>query len=299
MTRPQPTRIATLSLLSLLILGTAIGGLADAASVPQHPAMFSPRTSPTAESTVRRWMAAAREGKSLGGIPFADGETISAAQTAWGKATKQTAAGAGIYLTYHTHHAAFGIGSGDQIFDLRSFAPVAKAITAADMRAVLGAPGLVRYADGTTIDVYPAGPRYQLSFVFAGASSTVNHVDVIWPRGTVDLMGQNVPNPTIAVTHKPSPPHNFFSFAIHLAPPGYRLAELEWIPTQGPAVITTPPEALLAGAKVLGFEKVGAEGQYRFNYRPAMRGETGKVRLIYQNTPGSAIIGSSAAIRLP
>lgn len=176
-------------------------------TTPSHPSPRSntgsskalhspPAASRDAEASVRQWMQAAEDGRAVG-VLFADRQNIGQVQQAWGKASSQNGAGAGFYFTYDKHHAAFGTNVGDQIFDVRSFAAPLKTITLQDIASVLGSPGLVRRAGGTTIDLYPAGASYQLLWVFSGSDRTVSQADVVWPRGTV---AQNFPNRSIRPT---------------------------------------------------------------------------------------------------
>jgi hypothetical protein len=247
-------------------------------------------------AAVRAWAAAARHGEAVG-IPFKDRENLGVVNRAWGQG-KSAAAGAGIYVTFAAHHAAFGINQGVQIFDVRSFAPSLDRITLADVEAVLGPPGLVRRADGTTIDLYTAGPTFQLLWVFSGTATTVNHVDVVWPRGTINLMAQNVPNPTFTVLRSASTPRSL-AFRIDQAPPGNTLVELEWLPAVGSAFVvrTGPQVRTSAPAGGVGFAR--ANGVYRLDFDAALAGQSGVLRVIYENPAGTAIMGTSGPITLP
>jgi hypothetical protein len=169
--------------------------------------------------------------------------------------------------------------------------------------SALGQPGSILHADGTTIYLYPAGAAHQLLWVFAGRKPHVNHVDVVWPQGTVNLMGQTQPNPSIKITATPghrSPRGSYFGFQITQAPRGYRLSEIEWVPQTGGAVAAeTMNQAVRnahASSLLTGFALSGARGA--FYYPPSWHGAAGQVQLVYQNVEGSAIIGDSGTITL-
>lgn len=236
------------------------------------------------------------------GLPVKDQQNISDVPKSWGPTGQGTAVGSGIYYSYPAHAATFGTNKGAQIFDVRSSADSLHQITRSDVIAELGNPGAIRYAAGTTIYMYPDGPDYQVLWVFSGGQgdtgNTVNHVDVSWPRGTVDQMAQTLPNPSIAITKTTS---SYFRFSIHQAPPGYQLAELEWIPSgnQGKYVVETQSQALTnAELGVSGNVFMAINGAYRFQYASSLRGQSGKVRLVYQAANRYAIIGTSQTITL-
>lgn len=115
------------------------------------------------------------------------------------------------------------------------------------------------------------------------------------------MMAQDVPNPSVAVVEAPGTSGHRFKFAIHDAPPGYTLAELEWRPTSGPTVLNTQPQVSAHGASggTAPCFRVSVDGNtWTFVYPASMVGESGLVRLIYQNGDGAAIIGDSDSITL-
>jgi hypothetical protein len=66
-------------------------------------------------------------------------------------------------------------------------------------------------------------------------------------------------------------------------------------------VITTLPEAVLHGTSggSGSYFKLGADGHtWSFVYASSAKGESGVVKLVYQNTNGAAIIGQSNPILL-
>jgi hypothetical protein len=251
-------------------------------------------------------MQLAKQGKVIGMSYEAGVSTSDDVQKAWGSPTSQTSAGAGIYLTYTAHHAAFGFNKGDQIFDVRSFSPTLHAATLSEVQKVLGTPGIVRHTANERILLYPAGPDYQLLWIFpmpnaSAPNPEVDHVSVFYPRGTIDMMAQDIPNPSVVMDQPPGSVGSLFTFSIKDAPGGYQLAELEWIPATGQAVVDTANEAIRHGASggSGAYFQISGDGKTTgFVYTHAMKGQSGVVRLIYQNTNGAAIIGQSSRITL-
>ena len=229
---------------------------------------------------------------------------MDAVQKAWGS-VKGDPVGAGIYYSYPTHHVTIGINQGDQIFDVRSNDPSVQAVTRSDVIAALGPPGAVLYAANTTIYMYPDGTDYELLWVFSGGQgpptgSTVDHVDVVWPQGTVDLMAQTLPNPGISIITQPGAQGSYMAFSITNPPTGYHLMEMEWLPSAsgGESIVNTLPQALTNAQDNTPGSFMAINGHYRLAYTANMKGTTGKVRLIYENNAGDAIIGTSQSITL-
>lgn len=169
---------------------------------------------------------------------------------------------------------------------------------------MLGPLAAIRYADNTTIYMYPDGANYQVLWTFSGLSghtgNNVQHVSVYWPRGTVNLMAQTLPNPTVVVAQNPAPTGSYLQLSIKNAPPGYRLDELEWLPSAtGTTVVNTESEALYAAQHGLpGALFMNTDGAYRLQFTASMKGTSGRIRLIYESANGSAIIGTSGPITL-
>lgn len=259
----------------------------------------------TATTLVKESMALAEQGKVIG-IPFAAQQNIGAVQSAWGKPDSQSAAGAGIYASYGSHAAAFGLNKGEQIFDVRSFRSQWNTVTQADVESVLGQPGETRHTSDSVIDMYPAGADYQLLFVFpktstGAAGKTVGHVSVFWPQGTVNLMAATQPEPSISIDHASVDSGSKLQFTIGNPPSGYRLVELEWVPTQGAGVVNTDRQAAAnasGSSSNTGFATKVEGKAYSFHYASWARGQTGFLRVIYQDTAGTAMIGTSAKATL-
>lgn len=254
---------------------------------------------------VQQSMQLAKNGK-VEGIPFAVRQNFSTIEQTWGTATNQASAGAGTYATYSAHAAAFGFNQGEQVFDIRSYSKTLRAITLANIESVLGPPTVVRQSSDSFIYLYPAGPDYQLLWVFPKTRAdqpgpTVNHISVFWPQGTVNLMAQNQPNPSVVVDNAPGTVGSLFTFSIQQAPIGYQLVELEWLPRSAIPVVDTVSQAMTngqTGAYNPGFSISGDGQTTSFIYPSSMVNQTGFVRVIYQNAAGTAIIGTSATIPL-
>lgn len=260
---------------------------------------------PSALALVKQSMTLAKKGKAID-VPFAVKQNLSDVQKVWGKPDSQNAAGAGIYATYTSRKAAFGFNKGEQIFDVRSYSSQLKTITPSDVESALGRPGDTRHTSDSVIYMYPAGIDYQLLFVFPKTSAgnvktALNHVSVFWPRGTVDIMAATQPAPSVVIDNKPGSVGSLFTFSIQNPPKGYRLVELEWIPSQGAPVVNTFQQAMAngsSGATNRGFSISGDGQTYGFIYPASDRGQSGIVRVIFQDTSGRAMIGKSSSITL-
>lgn len=238
------------------------------------------------------------------GVPFADQQNFSAVQNLWGNPDTRDSAGAGIYATYSNHTADFGLNKGEQIFDVRSYSSSIRSLTLQEVESVFGSPGDVRQAGDTVIHMYPAGPDYQLLFVYPkenlGPQSRVSHISVFWPQGTVNAMAATQSPPTIAFGSADAS-RRVLPFRIEHPPSGYHLVELEWLPQQGPALVTTADwaQAPASGSGVPSFRLAKDSNSCTLQYTAGMRGETGIIRLIYQATSGAAMISDSDKVTLP
>lgn len=249
--------------------------------------------------------AAAMKGQ-LVGLPYVSGKsTVDEIETAWGQPTSQTSAGAGIYASFSAHNAAFGFNKGEQLFDLRSYAPNLHPITVASVEQVLGRPGAIHYYGEQTILMYPAGPNYQLQWVFdaptAGSTTPhLDHISVFSPQATVDSMAATGPAPSLTIDSAPGKQGNQFTFTISAPLTGYAVSELEWIGSNGQSVVDTAAQADRNGSISgnTGFKISENSRTVTFEYPASMDNQAGQVTLIYQNSNGTAMIGSSETITL-
>jgi hypothetical protein len=256
------------------------------------------------DEAIKQYFTSAKGGK-ITNIPFAEQSNMDAVYQAWGK-RQETSAGAGLYTTYSNHFTAFGFNKGGQIFDLRSYSPLLSSITQSDITHILGKPGAIRYTNNSYIFMYPAGPNYQLLWVFQRGSagkpmSYLDHISVFWPEGTINMMAQMDPAPSVIIDNAPGEVGSLFTFSIKNAPKNYHLSEFEWIPTKGTSIVNTLSQAAdnaKTGSRTPEFT-VSQDGKtMSFSYSSTMVKESGHVRVIYQNTAGSALIGESPDITL-
>lgn len=258
-----------------------------------------------AAQLVNESMTLAKHGKVID-IPVAEQSNISDVEQVWGRTPAQTSAGAGIYATYTSRHAAFGFNKGGQIFDLRAYSSQLQTVTLNDIQNQLGKPGAVRESSDSFIYLYPAGPDYQLLWVFPKTSTGkpaahLDHVSVFWPQGTINSMAQVLPKPSVVLDNPPGTVGTLFTFSVINSPKDYHLAELEWIPTQGAPVVNTFSQAFengQTGNNIPGFSISGDGQTMSFLYASAMNGQSGRVRLIFQATSGAAMIAESDSITL-
>ncbi|WP_206916463.1 YjgB family protein [Alicyclobacillus acidoterrestris] len=251
----------------------------------------------TAQETVRNIVNSAVSGTAYG-IPYKLQANLDDVVKAWGQPAQQNAAGAGIYASYPAHDAAFGLNKGDQLFDIRSFSSTVQAVTLSDIEDVLGKPGAIRETSDSQIYLYPAGPDYQLLWVFSKAngqiSDHVDHISVFWPQGTVNSMAATQPAPGVVIDSKTG---HRVTFSIANPPKSYRLVELEFIPNKGSSVVNTLSQAT-GGSQTPGFSLNSDGTTIDFHYNSNLVGESGIIRVIYQNDDGAAMIGNSATLTL-
>jgi len=136
-------------------------------------------------------MDLARQGKIVN-APFVAGKTtLDEVEKAWGQPDSMdyVAAAKGRYATYGQKGVTLGVNKGDQVFELRSSDAAVRQLTLADIKTILGTPDVERPLNGQTLVGYTAGPDYKLEFVVPqGTNPQVDHVNVLYPRGTVNSM---------------------------------------------------------------------------------------------------------------
>ncbi len=143
-------------------------------------------------------MQSARQGKVINCQFPVETTVIETVKEKWGDpdAEDYIAAAKGTYVTYSKHNVAFGFNKGSQIFDVRSYDNSFKQVTMSKVKDVLGAPENTHHFKDEDILVYKAGEKYQLLFMFPGATQQnpdpqLNHYNVFYPRGTVNLMADD------------------------------------------------------------------------------------------------------------
>ncbi|MCL6444881.1 MAG: YjgB family protein [Alicyclobacillus sp.] len=265
------------TLMASAALALCTGGVAGAMT----RTAFAKSNSQTA-TEIKAIYQAALHGRALG-IPYVSGKTnISGIQQAWGKPNREDAAGAGMYDTFSHHQAAFGYNKGGQLFDVRSFATSLNAITEKPVEQVLGMPGAVHHYAGEPIFLYPAGPDYQLLWVFTAPTKShpiphLDHISVFNPQASVNSMAATGPAPTPTIDIAPGAVGHLFTFSIPKPQAGYAVAEFEWISRNGQSVVNTMDQALRNGAtgKAPGFEVSGDGQTLSFHYTSSLVGQTG------------------------
>lgn len=174
---------------------SAAGGSSEPAAETSQPqsaeASTVPSTKeadPAAAEQISKLLKSAKEGK-IPGIPFAaHSNIIDDVRDSWGEADTDEMAGKGFYATYSEHHAVFGYNKGSQLFDVRSDSPEIQKLTLEDIRQVLGDPAGTATSGTDQIYIYNAGKQYQLKFIFAEGSKTVDHISVFAPADSFNNM---------------------------------------------------------------------------------------------------------------
>jgi hypothetical protein len=290
------------------VSNTAETGNTSVSGTPSGSSSTAPADSgqsdQAATALIQESMQKAEQGIVVG-IPFAVQTSLEAVQKSWGSISKQDTAGAGIYVNYSSHNAAFGINKGEQIFDVRSYSPSFQSLTLKEIENVLGSPGEIRESADSYIYMYPAGPNNQILWVFpklknGQSSETLDHVSVFWPQGTVNSMAATQPAPGVVID-KNAGGENRVTFSIANPPKGYRLVELEWLSNNGKDY-TADTYAEIKGATtnrgLPGFVTNADGTTFSYVYSPSMKGQIGHLQVIYQTTSGTAMIGQSQDVTL-
>lgn len=254
----------------------------------------------TTTSFIRETLGLAKQGK-VRGIPFSvDSSVLDNVESVWGKPSQEDVAGPGIYATYRTKNVAFGFNKGMQIFDVRSYATQFKHLSLADVISVLGAPGDTRYYGQQKILLYPAGPDYQLLWVFSASKTSnplVDHVSVFCPRDTVNSMAINVPDPT---AHILLDGNGTLKFDLRLTTKSYPLSELEWVTGSARNTVVETAHQIYAtknvGDRTPHFTTSGSS--FMLHYPISMKGESGTIVAIFQSTSGQALYSVSTPVIL-
>jgi hypothetical protein len=99
----------------------------------------------------------------------------------------------GTYVTYEGEHIVAGFNKGMQLFELRSSDPRLKAITLKDVKSFYGAPDHTATSGGEQYLSYKLDDNLNIKFVFSssGKNPTLKHYNVLWPKGTVNMMADD------------------------------------------------------------------------------------------------------------
>ncbi len=102
----------------------------------------------------------------------------------------------GTYVSFHSHKVVFGFNKGSQIFEVRSLDGRLPAITLGKAMDILGFPMFTATSNQQQILGYMAGTAYELVLYFAEntvhpEAAVLEHYEVLYPRGTVNLMADD------------------------------------------------------------------------------------------------------------
>ena len=187
--------VLTLFLLSTMILGGCAKNLGE----PSNPSTpKEEQTTDTQKILLNQISQLAQQGKIINCEFPVEKTVIDTVEEKWGKPDKvdYVAQAKGSYATYGKHKVVFGFNKGSQIFDVRSFDDQVKQITMSKVKEVLGKPGNTLQYDTEDMLVYQAGENYELLFIFPKANQQdadpkLDHYNVFYPRGTVNLMADD------------------------------------------------------------------------------------------------------------
>ncbi|WP_434654649.1 YjgB family protein [Thermoanaerobacterium thermosaccharolyticum] len=138
----------------------------------------------------------AKEGKVVN-CDFVTGKTtIDDVEKVYGNPDKQDyiSSAKGIYTTFSSKGLVFGFNKGMQIFETRSFDPRLQVISRSDIENVLGKAPYVAAISGTetqTVLGYTMNSDYKLEFVISNNTNHVDHVNILYPRATANLMADD------------------------------------------------------------------------------------------------------------
>jgi hypothetical protein len=138
----------------------------------------------------------ALEGKAINCDLPAKYTSIQTVQSKYGKEDRSdwVAQAKGTYFTYSKENLVFGVNR-DQVFEVRSFDARLKQISLSTVKSVLGTPAYNATSDGNQIIGYVDGTDFKILFVFSksenGSSPMLDHYSVLYPKGTVNNMGND------------------------------------------------------------------------------------------------------------
>ncbi|AEG59056.1 YjgB family protein [Desulforamulus ruminis] len=208
-------QVKRVMLTSILLCSLFLGGCSEKPGSPEQPK--TPETSAKTEETAKdsaphntevkddaqvallnKIMQLARQGKVINCEFTANTTVIETVTGQWGEPDTMdyVPQAKGTYATYTKHHVVFGFNKGSQIFDVRSYDLEIKKLTLAEVKKTLGTPEMSRTYQGQDIIGYRAGTDYKLLFIFPQATPEeanpyVDHVNVFYPRGTVNWMADD------------------------------------------------------------------------------------------------------------
>ncbi|MDK2805873.1 MAG: hypothetical protein PWQ94_1037 [Thermoanaerobacterium sp.] len=145
---------------------------------------------------INQTVSLAKEGKVIN-CDFVTGKTtIDDIEKVYGTPDKQEyiSSAKGTYTTFTDKGLVFGFNKGMQVFETRSFDGRLKAISKSDIEKVLGEAPYKATISGTpsqTVLGYTMNSDYKLEFVISNTTNLVDHVNVLYPRATVNSMADD------------------------------------------------------------------------------------------------------------
>ncbi|MET3287818.1 UNVERIFIED_CONTAM: hypothetical protein ABID98_000388 [Brevibacillus sp. OAP136] len=129
-------------------------------------------------------------------VPVTVGKSmIDELQREWGKPSRQDFVNGLLYSVFPDKSVVLASNKGDQIVEIRSYDYQLRQITKSQALKTLGKPTETVKIGDQQIEVYQVSPDYQLKVVFPLPTQeipdpTIDHVNVLYPRGTVNQMAQ-------------------------------------------------------------------------------------------------------------
>lgn len=129
-------------------------------------------------------------------VPVTAGKSmIDEMQKEWGKPSRQDFVNGLLYSVFPDKSVVLASNKGDQIVEIRSYDYQLRQITQSQVTNTLGKPKETVKIGDQQIAVYQVSPDYQLKVVFPLPTKevpdpTIDHVNVLYPQGTVNQMAQ-------------------------------------------------------------------------------------------------------------
>ncbi|MEI7885142.1 MAG: DUF4309 domain-containing protein [Clostridia bacterium] len=140
----------------------------------------------------------AKQGKIFNCLYPVNRTVIEDVIAAWGQpsTSEYNFSAKGTYAAYPSHQLAFGYNKGLQVFEIQCSDSDLQKITLTKTLAILGKPTFQVTSGGEQIIGYQMGSEYKLIFYFQQSmtpteSWKLGHYEVLYPRGTVNLMADD------------------------------------------------------------------------------------------------------------
>ncbi|MFM1653225.1 YjgB family protein [Brevibacillus sp. B_LB10_24] len=145
------------------------------------------------DELVRTTAEMAKEGRVVNAEFALETSDSAPIEEKWGKPDQSDYVNGLTYAVYQKHGVVFGYNKGMQTVEIRSYDLRLQELRLSQVKKILGNPASINKAGGEAIYVYKVSPKYELKIVFPepGAKEPdpyVNHINVIYPKGTVNHM---------------------------------------------------------------------------------------------------------------